>query len=870
MSGGAEFSIETDEAERAILRLSGPYLISTIGAIDQDLLNIDKQFAVLDLSGVTEIDTVGAWVVCKLSGRHEAEVTGASERAQRLVAAVHTARNEADITPPELPLWEWLPAHMGDLVFRAWHGVVNVTGFLGQVLVACGTLVANPRRFRMKALVRQMELVGVSALPIIGLMSFLIGIVIAQQGAVQLQQFGAETLTINLVGRITLRELGVLMTAIMVAGRSGSAFAAQLGTMKLTEEIDAMRTIGISPIEALVIPRILACTLMMVLLGFYASVVAIIGGAVVGDLLLGIPFWTFLTRIEEVVPTYDLWVGLIKAPVFGLIVALAGCYHGMQVRGNSEEVGLRTTMAVVSAIFAVIVLDAFFAVFFTEVGRMETRANHIWVGAVTLALLAALAAFIVWIARLGDGVQNEYDILFEQSVAGLANGSQVSFAGVPVGQVSGIELWKQDPEYVKVTVKVREDVPVLVGTTATIQASFTGVSTILLDGARADAPPISCETTACPDGNPVIPPARGGFGELLASAPLLLERLATLTERLTQVLDDDNQTQIAAILENTNAMTASFAETAPAVNATLADLQITLQEAAQALDSFERVMESTDNVINSEGQSLAQELRGTLESVNAASASLAATLDAAQPAAEQLSQTTIPAAEATMRDLEATSRALRKAQRGGQGCQGLRASQREMILAAQDFAQFCKRSSRLRAMHNAADPRKPDVMGLLDALNQRFPNRQLARKERLFRVCAVAERVGLRVSDQGVNRFLWLVRNDIDGKVGLITVNETRRIDVFGLVSPFAGQCLRQFPCRHNLGRPFDRSQPAPVQRDLPAAIRGLRHINVFVKAFHSSSDFHWLASRRGMKKKIPIPVKPSTMLSAAGTFETI
>lgn len=291
---------------------------------------------------------------------------------------------------------------------------------------------------------------------------------------------------------------------------------------------------------------------------------------------------------------------------------------------------------------------------------METRANHIWVGAVTLALLAALAAFIVWIARLGDGVQNEYDILFEQSVAGLANGSQVSFAGVPVGQVSGIELWKQDPEYVKVTVKVREDVPVLVGTTATIQASFTGVSTILLDGARADAPPISCETTACPDGNPVIPPARGGFGELLASAPLLLERLATLTERLTQVLDDDNQTQIAAILENTNAMTASFAETAPAVNATLADLQITLQEAAQALDSFERVMESTDNVINSEGQSLAQELRGTLESVNAASASLAATLDAAQPAAEQLSQTTIPAAEATMRDLEATSRALRK------------------------------------------------------------------------------------------------------------------------------------------------------------------------------------------------------------------
>jgi phospholipid/cholesterol/gamma-HCH transport system permease protein len=282
--------------------------------------------------------------------------------------AVDGSRSAEDVSPPKLPLWEGASARMGSWVTAAWRGILGVVGFLGQILIAGGSLARHPSRFRTKALVRQLELVGVDALPIIGLMSFLIGIVIAQQGSVQLEQFGAEALTINLVGRITLRELGVLMTAIMVAGRSGSAFAAQIGTMKLTEEIDAMRTIGISPIEALVIPRLMACTFMMVLLGFYASVVAIIGGAVVGDLLLNIPFWTFLERIKEVVPTYDLWVGLIKAPVFGLIVALAGCYHGMQVRGNSEEVGLRTTMAVVSAIFAVIVLDAFFAVFFTEVG----------------------------------------------------------------------------------------------------------------------------------------------------------------------------------------------------------------------------------------------------------------------------------------------------------------------------------------------------------------------------------------------------------------------------------------------------------------------------------------------------------------------
>jgi phospholipid/cholesterol/gamma-HCH transport system permease protein len=243
-----------------------------------------------------------------------------------------------------------------------------VVGFFGQILLGIASLARHPRRFPFKALVHQMELVGVTALPIIGLMSFLIGIVIAQQGSVQLQQFGAEALTVNLVGRITLRELGVLMTAIMVAGRSGSAFAAQIGTMKLTEEIDAMRTIGISPIEVLVIPRILAATFMMILLGFFAALMAIIGGAVVGQFALGIPFFTFLLRIQEVVPAYDLWVGLIKAPVFGLIVALAGCYHGMQVHGDSEEVGRRTTMAVVSAIFAVIVIDAFFAVFFTEIG----------------------------------------------------------------------------------------------------------------------------------------------------------------------------------------------------------------------------------------------------------------------------------------------------------------------------------------------------------------------------------------------------------------------------------------------------------------------------------------------------------------------
>ncbi len=368
MQGAAQYSLEEIGAGGTRLVLSGHLTLSNIGPLDRELKQIAGAIRTVDLAGVDEIDTVGAWVVCRVARAHLSDITGASPAAERLLAAVRDIDASGRMRPPRLPVWERVPLAVGDKIFASRSGIYGVVGFFGQILIGAANLLRHPSRFPIRALVHQMELVGVTALPIIGLMSFLIGIVIAQQGSVQLQQFGAESLTVNLVGRITLRELGVLMTAIMVAGRSGSAFAAQIGTMKLTEEIDAMRTIGISPIEVLVIPRIVAATFMMVLLGFYASIMSIIGGAVVGELTLGIPFWTFLSRIQEVVPAHDLWVSLIKAPVFGLIVALAGCYHGMQVQGNSEEVGRRTTMAVVSAIFAVIVIDAFFAVFFTEVG----------------------------------------------------------------------------------------------------------------------------------------------------------------------------------------------------------------------------------------------------------------------------------------------------------------------------------------------------------------------------------------------------------------------------------------------------------------------------------------------------------------------
>jgi phospholipid/cholesterol/gamma-HCH transport system substrate-binding protein len=290
---------------------------------------------------------------------------------------------------------------------------------------------------------------------------------------------------------------------------------------------------------------------------------------------------------------------------------------------------------------------------------METRANHLWVGAVTLGLLAALAIFIVWLARLDQRQQNEYDIFYQQSVQGLANGSQVSFAGVPVGQVTQISLSREDPQFVRVRISVKDDVPILVGTQATIQASFTGVSTIMLDGARKNAPRITCETTACPEGRPVIPAGRGGFGEIVANAPLLLERLSTLTEQLNQVLGPENQQELASILRNTNVVTAELAVAAPELTQNLRDFRTTMQEFNEALNAVERLTLTADDVLNNEGRPVVRELADTLKSANVALASLSAILDDTRPAARQLREGTLPAAEAILQDLRATSRALR-------------------------------------------------------------------------------------------------------------------------------------------------------------------------------------------------------------------
>ncbi|HEX8574597.1 MAG TPA: ABC transporter permease [Allosphingosinicella sp.] len=367
MSSVARFT-DTNENGRRVLHFHGDLTLARLGVLPNRLDRLKGSGFALDLSNVGRMDTIGAWIIHRTARERGGEIVGADESALTLLGQVEAADQPVKVRPDPPPAFQRVLAQLGTATIEAGRTFVGLMGFFGAMLISIAAVIRQPRRFRLNAIVQRFELVGVHAFGIIGLMSFLVGIVIAQQGAVQLRQFGAEVFTVNLIGRSSIKELGVLMTAIMVAGRSGSSFAAQLGSMKLAEEVDAMRTIGVSPMEALVLPRVLATVLMMPLLSFYAAIVAIIGGGMFTWVSLDIAPVTFVQRIREVVPPTDLWQLLIKAPVFGLIISLAGCFQGMQVKSDAEEVGLRTTTAVVQAIFLVIVLDAFFAVFFTEIG----------------------------------------------------------------------------------------------------------------------------------------------------------------------------------------------------------------------------------------------------------------------------------------------------------------------------------------------------------------------------------------------------------------------------------------------------------------------------------------------------------------------
>jgi len=327
----------------------------------------------IDLSAVTAIDTAGAWAVNRLqkhwlAAGHPARIDGASADIARLVNAL---AHEDEIAPTKPAKGNPIAARLEQIGRAVVAQADNATGFLaflGQTLIVLALTLVGRRKLRWHAVIHQSEAIAVNALGIVGLLLFLVGLVIAQQGAVQLRQFGAEVFTVNLIGRATTRELGILLTAIMVAGRSGSAFAAQIGSMKLNQEIDALRTIGLDPIEVLVVPRVLACSILMVGLSFYGGLWALIAGGIYVWVDLSMPPAAYITRLQEVTLMSDFVIGLVKAPVFGFIIALMGCFHGLQVTGNAESVGRRTTQAVVEAIFVVIVFDAFFAFFFSFLG----------------------------------------------------------------------------------------------------------------------------------------------------------------------------------------------------------------------------------------------------------------------------------------------------------------------------------------------------------------------------------------------------------------------------------------------------------------------------------------------------------------------
>lgn len=279
---------------------------------------------------------------------------------------------------------------------------------------------------------------------------------------------------------------------------------------------------------------------------------------------------------------------------------------------------------------------------------METRSNYIMVGSVVLGLLVLALAALVFFARLTGTSQKPYDIFFKQSVDGLAKGSGVTYNGVPVGQIKVIAINPKDPEFVRVRIEIDNDTPILQGTTATIQSSFTGTSQINLNGGVRDAPAI---TAKGPYGAPVIPTKPGALGQLLNSAPQLLERLSTLTERLTELLSDKNQQSLAGILANTNKMSAELAARSPEIAATLADTRVAIQQAGNAIEKVGGAASSAERLFSDQGAGVANELKTTVASANKTMERLEAVIGAAEPGVNTLSKTTIPEVNNLLRDL---------------------------------------------------------------------------------------------------------------------------------------------------------------------------------------------------------------------------
>ena len=373
---GAEAGLDRGTAG-GITRLTarGAWTIDNVARLENDVDAATQEPSgrvVVDLSAVSPIDTAGAWLIHRLraglAGAGAAvELVGASANARRLMDAVEVSGEMPEAPPPKRVTFMAMLEAIGRSTANVGQDLVDGAAILGGVTRGIARSIRQPSRFRFTSVVFHLDRTGLQAVPIIFLMSLLIGGIIAQQSAFQLRFFGADIYVVDLVGILVLRELGVLLTAIMLAGRSGSAYTAEIGSMKMREEIDALKVIGLDPNEVLIMPRLIALVIALPILTFIADMAALIGGAIVSFTYANIPFETFIFRLRDAVGMNTLVVGLIKAPFMGLIVGLIAANEGLKVKGSAESLGRQTTASVVKAIFTVIVADGFFAIFFASI-----------------------------------------------------------------------------------------------------------------------------------------------------------------------------------------------------------------------------------------------------------------------------------------------------------------------------------------------------------------------------------------------------------------------------------------------------------------------------------------------------------------------
>ena len=362
----AAVAIDGDGDQRSVVGVLDLRSIDTARQSLQDWLKPGKSRQ-LDLGKLTGLDTTGALFLCELRDR-KVKLTGVSAEHAQLLDLIGELDRKPLPAQKKMPRWREIIVDLGKGVDAVGHEAYDVIVFVARALNALLHTLAHPSLLRPASISKQISEIGIKALPIVGVMAIMISIVIGYQGLVQLRPYGGDDFMINLVAVSMLREMGVLITAIMVAGRSGSAFAAEIGVMKSREEIDALEVMGLGAMELLVVPRLIAIMIALPLLTFFADLMGLLGGAILSHVVLDISPMPYLARLHLAVDRSDLLVGLIKAPVFAFCIGTVGCMHGLRVGGSAESVGRETTRAVVKAIFIVIILDALFSVLFERLG----------------------------------------------------------------------------------------------------------------------------------------------------------------------------------------------------------------------------------------------------------------------------------------------------------------------------------------------------------------------------------------------------------------------------------------------------------------------------------------------------------------------